>query len=204
MPSAFTSKPSLKLLALFNCFVRWLYCFGSSTWGLSSPTRDQTRAPCTGSLKSHPLDCQGSPKFHYFKCPYPSSCFHPITQHQVQMPHAPSPSRWSEFAGPYLLVILFTSSGVCTTICQFSYSPNLRVWKAGTISDQFPSLIWYPSLHGKKSLQEIVAWLITIEVKEINPGCKDFSIKMDYQRKQLENIKDLENLRLSLNYSKPQ
>ena len=89
MPSAFTSKPSLKLLALFNCFVRWLYCFGSSTWGLSSPTRDQTRVPCTGSLKSHPLDCQGSSKFHYFKCPYPSSCFHPITQHQVQMPHPP-------------------------------------------------------------------------------------------------------------------
>ena len=31
-------------------------------WDLSSPTRDQTRAPCSGSMESSPLDRQGSPK----------------------------------------------------------------------------------------------------------------------------------------------
>ena len=29
--------------------------------GSSSPTRDQTRAPCIGSVESYPLDYQGSP-----------------------------------------------------------------------------------------------------------------------------------------------
>ena len=28
---------------------------------LSSPTRDQTYAPCSGSTEFYPLDCQGSP-----------------------------------------------------------------------------------------------------------------------------------------------
>ena len=31
------------------------------TWILSSPTRDQTCAPCRGSMKSEPEDRQGSP-----------------------------------------------------------------------------------------------------------------------------------------------
>lgn len=31
-------------------------------WGLHSPTRDWTHAPCIGSTKSSPLDHQGSPK----------------------------------------------------------------------------------------------------------------------------------------------
>ena len=30
-------------------------------WDLSSPTRGQTHAPCTGSMESQPLDHQGSP-----------------------------------------------------------------------------------------------------------------------------------------------
>ena len=29
--------------------------------GSSSPTRDRTRAPCTGRAESYPLDHQGSP-----------------------------------------------------------------------------------------------------------------------------------------------
>ena len=29
-------------------------------WDLSSPTRDQTYAPCSGSTESQPLDLQGS------------------------------------------------------------------------------------------------------------------------------------------------
>ena len=32
-----------------------------SMWDLSSPTRDRTRAPCSGSAESWPLDHQGSP-----------------------------------------------------------------------------------------------------------------------------------------------
>ena len=30
-------------------------------WDLSSPTRDQTHAPCSGTMESKPLDSQGSP-----------------------------------------------------------------------------------------------------------------------------------------------
>ena len=33
-----------------------------SMWDLSSPTRDRTRAPCSGSAESQPLDCQGIPE----------------------------------------------------------------------------------------------------------------------------------------------
>ena len=29
-------------------------------WGLSSPTGDQTQAPCSGSTESQPLDSQGT------------------------------------------------------------------------------------------------------------------------------------------------
>ena len=32
---------------------------------LSSPTRDGTRAPCSGSTESQPLDCQGSPHMYF-------------------------------------------------------------------------------------------------------------------------------------------
>ena len=63
--------------------------FWQQHMGSQFPDQGSNSCPLHWSLKSHPLDCQGSPKFHYFKCPYPSSCFHPITQHQVQMPHPP-------------------------------------------------------------------------------------------------------------------
>ena len=42
-------------LSLFNGF--WSHC---TLWDLSSPTRDQTHAPCKTS-ESWSLDCQGSP-----------------------------------------------------------------------------------------------------------------------------------------------
>ena len=35
-------------------------------WDLSSPTRDRTCAPCSGSMKSQPLDGQGSPTSVHF------------------------------------------------------------------------------------------------------------------------------------------
>ena len=31
-------------------------------WDLSSPTRDQTYTPCSGTIQSNPLDHQGSPR----------------------------------------------------------------------------------------------------------------------------------------------
>ena len=34
-------------------------------WDLSSPTRDQTLTPCTGSTESYPLDRQGCPECIY-------------------------------------------------------------------------------------------------------------------------------------------
>ena len=36
-------------------------------WDLSSPTRDQTRAPCIVSTESYPLDCQGSLYNFYYR-----------------------------------------------------------------------------------------------------------------------------------------
>ena len=33
-----------------------------SMWDLSSPTRDQTCTPCSGSYESYPLHHQGSPR----------------------------------------------------------------------------------------------------------------------------------------------
>ena len=35
---------------------------------LSSPTRDQTRAPCSESVESQPLDCQGIPDVVHLDC----------------------------------------------------------------------------------------------------------------------------------------
>ena len=56
------------LFFFFNCSMRTLSC--SMHAGYSSPTRDQTRAPCIGSTESYPLDHQGSPYvlFSYSKC----------------------------------------------------------------------------------------------------------------------------------------
>ena len=48
-------------------------------WDLSSPTRDQTPAPCSGKVESYPLDHQGSPKHtdlvHVLLGLYPSISF---------------------------------------------------------------------------------------------------------------------------------
>ena len=35
---------------------------------LSSPTKDQTQAPCSGSMESQPLDHQGSPRAEALIC----------------------------------------------------------------------------------------------------------------------------------------
>ena len=40
-------------------FFFWLHC--AALRDLSAPTRDRTRVPCSGSVESQPLDCQGSP-----------------------------------------------------------------------------------------------------------------------------------------------
>ena len=44
-----------------SCGMRTLSC--SRHVGSSSPTRDQTQAPCIGSAESYPLDHQGIPSF---------------------------------------------------------------------------------------------------------------------------------------------
>ena len=41
-------------------------------WDLSSPTRGQTYAPCSGSLESQPLDHQGSPLGGHFRAWIPA------------------------------------------------------------------------------------------------------------------------------------
>ena len=51
-------------------FIYFKKYFGSTQgmWDLSSPTRDRTCAPCTGSSASQPLDQEGSPQkgaFHH-------------------------------------------------------------------------------------------------------------------------------------------
>ena len=50
---------------LLSCGMRTLSC--SMHVGSSSLARDKTRAPCTGSVESHPLPHQGSPQFSCFK-----------------------------------------------------------------------------------------------------------------------------------------
>ena len=40
--------------------VLFFFCHLCAMWDLSSPTRDQTYAPCSGSTESQPLDLQGS------------------------------------------------------------------------------------------------------------------------------------------------
>ena len=51
----------------------FLNCFGHAMWGLSSPTRGRTHAPCTGSLESELLDRQGSPSWDSERRPSLSS-----------------------------------------------------------------------------------------------------------------------------------
>ena len=50
----------------WRCLYIYLYMRGffghaTSMWDLTSLTRDWTRSPCSGSVESLPLDCQGSP-----------------------------------------------------------------------------------------------------------------------------------------------
>ena len=46
-----------------NVFVPYLFIFWphSSMGGLSFPSRDRTHAPCSGSMESYLIVCQGSP-----------------------------------------------------------------------------------------------------------------------------------------------
>ena len=50
-----------KVLGWLVAYLTFLYV------GYSSPTRDQTWAPCIGSMESEPLDHQGSPQIQLLK-----------------------------------------------------------------------------------------------------------------------------------------
>ena len=52
---------------LLSCDMQALSC--GTHAGSSSPTRDQTWAPCIRSAESYPLDHQGSPNFYFLKPP---------------------------------------------------------------------------------------------------------------------------------------
>ena len=52
---------------IFSCGMRTFSC--GMHVGSSSQTRDQTQAPCTGSMESYPLDHQGSPWISLFFYP---------------------------------------------------------------------------------------------------------------------------------------
>ena len=49
-------------LVLFFFFFPYFLATQCGLWGLSSPTRDWTRAPCTGNVESEPLDSRGRPR----------------------------------------------------------------------------------------------------------------------------------------------
>ena len=77
--TAFSLSFSSKYFIIFvlkiylYCFFGKLFCFyflaaPCSIWDLSSPTRDRTLTPCTGSAESQPLDHQGSPLLYYYTC----------------------------------------------------------------------------------------------------------------------------------------
>ena len=62
-------------LSFFKIYIFWLHQVLVAACGLlscgtragsSSPTRDQTPAPCIGSVESYPLDHLGSPNSFYF------------------------------------------------------------------------------------------------------------------------------------------
>ena len=56
----------LKLFYLFDCFgspFRHEGIISSGMWDSSPTTRDQTQAPCIGSMESQPLGHHGSPSF---------------------------------------------------------------------------------------------------------------------------------------------
>ena len=53
----------------FSCGMWTLSC--SMRAGSSSPTRNQTRAPCIGSAESYPLGHQGSPSLSIFEWEFP-------------------------------------------------------------------------------------------------------------------------------------
>ena len=54
------SAPGVSLYVLISLFFPDFLAPPCGMQGLSSPTRDQTRAHCSGSSESSPLDCQGS------------------------------------------------------------------------------------------------------------------------------------------------
>ena len=59
-----------------TCFSPLFLAMPHGMWDLSSLTRDWTRATCSGSLESKPLDCQGSslwPTIHYLFTVFPHS-----------------------------------------------------------------------------------------------------------------------------------
>ena len=58
-------RVSLRVVAMFFCFVLLVFVFAMphGMWGLSS--RDQIHAPCTGSVESKPLDHQGGPTMSF-------------------------------------------------------------------------------------------------------------------------------------------
>ena len=55
----------LAACGLLSCGMRTLSCGLHA--GSSSPTRDQTQAPCIGRVESYPLDHQGNPNHHNFR-----------------------------------------------------------------------------------------------------------------------------------------
>ena len=70
-PSKFISYRFLfhiKLTSFFlkECFIYLFLATPHDMWDLSSPARDQTHAPCNGSMESQPLDLQGSPTFSFY------------------------------------------------------------------------------------------------------------------------------------------
>ena len=93
----------------FFFFAMW------SMWDPSSPTRDWTHAPCIGSSKSQPLDCQGSPSLGMgFWCQcmlLPSWWCGQVEKHRKSSEHDASAAKLPYTALRFLAVCWILTAG---------------------------------------------------------------------------------------------
>ena len=61
------TKKALKMVVITSIFYFCFFAMPLSMQDPSSPTRDQTHAPCFGCSKSQPLDHQGGSQRHILK-----------------------------------------------------------------------------------------------------------------------------------------
>ena len=120
--------PGSQVGAFFSFF--WPHCSACGT----SPTRDGTRAPCSGSTESYPVDCQGSSSFPlYLKSRSPQT----LRTFSFKMPQAPSSHT---VTSPCLSSLLprRVSVSFCVTVSQTKVWSGLSAPQASSKAFSVP------------------------------------------------------------------